>query len=90
MTQVAETSEDLEAQQARLDVSFVGSLMPWLIDSLSLFSIFAVECASRLLPLVLPLLNTIKPLLAADFQALVPAAESTPPKFELGATLCTE
>ena len=61
----AATEAELARRQAQLSTTFVGSLVPWLIDSLALFSAFAFEYAQRLLPLVLPLLNTLKAVLGA-------------------------
>jgi len=64
--EAAATESQLAQHQAQLAPTFVGSLVPWLVDSLALFSAFAFEYAQRLLPLVLPLLNTLKGVLAAD------------------------
>jgi hypothetical protein len=54
----------LDAQQMKLAPTFIGSLLPWLVDSLTLFSAFAFEHAQRLLPLVLPLLHSLRAALA--------------------------
>ena len=51
---------ELSTLDRRLSQSFVGSLLPWLVDALNLFSAFAFEHAWRLLPTLLPLLNALK------------------------------
>ena len=56
----------LQRLQAQLAPTFVGSLLPWLLDSLTLFSAFAFGYSQRLLPLVLPLLQQLKRLTEAD------------------------
>jgi len=56
---------------SRLESTYIGRLLPWLVDSLSLFSAFAFDFAWRLLPVVLPLLSALKPLVATDDVSLI-------------------
>lgn len=76
----ARSAAALDAQQARLAPTFIGSLLPWLVDSLALFSAFAFEHAQRLLPLVLPLLHTLRAALAPGRGSVGAAASRAPPE----------
>ena len=56
----------LSLLQAQLAPTFIGSLLPWLVDALCLYSAFTFDFSQKLLPLVLPLLEHLKRLLSAD------------------------
>jgi hypothetical protein len=76
----ARSAAALEGYQSRLAPTFLGSLLPWLVDSLALFSAFAFEHAHRLLPLVLPLLHTLRAALAPGRTSAISAASRSPPE----------
>lgn len=60
----------LTTLQAQLKPTFIGGLLPWLADALSLYSAFAFDYSQRLLPIVLELLGTLKRLLSTDAAAM--------------------
>ena len=60
------TTEHLAAMQHVLGPTFIGTLLPWMADSLTLYSAHPFEQAWRLLPALLPLLQTLRHVLATD------------------------
>lgn len=62
----APTEEHLAALHATLAPTFLGSLLPWLVDALALFSAFPFEHSWRLLPALLSLLDALRQVLAVD------------------------
>ena len=61
---VPRSASALALLQAQLRPTFIGSLLPWLVDALCLYSAFAFDFSQRLLPLVLPLLQQLQRLLS--------------------------
>ena len=78
----------LEAQQASIGATYLGSLLPWVVDCLTLFSLFGFDFAFKLLPVLLPLLEQLQRLLSSHARRASlgsTAPESTPPiPFESG------
>ena len=54
-----------EAQQALVGGTYMGTLLPWLVDDVVLFSLFGHEMAYRLLPALLPVLDQLQRLLSS-------------------------
>ena len=46
-------------------MTYLGTLLPWLVDGVALFSTFAFDFAFKLLPVLLPLLEQLQRLLSS-------------------------